>query len=378
MYLLKPLLQVFLQNDANKKLYENFIFSEENNRKLSKEVQEILKHKKEKESDGTTEDSQKEVFTELKDAKNRLLKKNSYSSLGHKKIALNEYVSDKYKPEEEDDDENLEETSGLSDSDYLKGYPRGSKLGLALHSIFEKIDFETALPIASASSGKRISDYEELCTDSDVKSLIEDSFSEQGLKIDEEDSKNWRKNTAQIVWNTLSARFKELTGEKEGETFSLREILLKDRSSEVEFNFMPEEFSSAPEIRNYFNGFIDLLFVRNVDGKEVYSLLDWKSDTLPDYSESETAKHSVEKYSIQMLLYSYCLVKWLKTFPKYSSMDDNEIYKNHFGGIYYLYLRGTKAGPDIAVFAHKWENWTMLNTIFNDKICKKMKTESKK
>ncbi|MDY5917343.1 MAG: UvrD-helicase domain-containing protein [Treponema sp.] len=371
-------LSAFMQNDANKKLYENFIFSEENNRKLSKEVQEILKHKKEKESDGTTEDSQKEVFTELKDAKNRLLKKNSYSSLGHKKIALNEYVSDKYKPEEEDDDENLEETSELSDSDYLKGYPRGSKLGLALHSIFEKIDFETALPIASASSGKRISDYEELCTDSDVKALIEDSFSEQGLKIDEEDSKNWRKNTAQIVWNTLSARLKELTGEKEGEAFSLREILLKDRSSEVEFNFMPEEFSSAPEIRNYFNGFIDLIFVRNVDGKEVYSLLDWKSDTLPDYSESETANHSVEKYSIQMVLYSYCLVKWLKTFPKYSSMDYNEIYKNHFGGIYYVYLRGTKAGTDNGIFAQKWENWKMLNTIFNDKICKKMKTESKK
>lgn len=372
-------LSAFMQNDANKKLYENFIFSEENNRKLSKEVQEILKHKKEKESDGTTEDSQKAVFTELKDARNRLLKKNSYSSLGHKKIALNEYVSDKYKPEEEDDDdENLEETSELSDWDYLKGYPRGSKLGLALHSIFEKIDFETALPIASASSGKRISDYEELCTDSDVKALIEDSFSEQGLKIDEEDSKNWRKNTAQIVWNTLSARFKELTGEKEGEAFSLREILLKDRSSEVEFNFMPEEFSSAPEIRNYFNGFIDLLFVRNVDGKEVYSLLDWKSDTLPDYSESETAKHSVEKYSIQMVLYSYCLVKWLKTFPKYSSMDYNEIYKNHFGGIYYVYLRGTKAGTDNGIFAQKWENWKMLNTIFNDKICKKMKTESKK
>ena len=371
-------LSAFMQNDANKKLYENFIFSEENNRKLSKEVQEILKHKKEKESDGTTKDSQKEVFTELKDAKNRLLKKNSYSSLGHKKIALNEYVSDKYKPEEEDDDENLEETSELSDSDYLKGYPRGSKLGLALHSIFEKIDFETALPIASASSGKRISDYEELCTDSDVKALIEDSFSEQGLKIDEEDSKNWRKNTAQIIWNTLSARFKELTGGKEGGTFSLREILLKDRSSEVEFNFMPEEFSSAPEIRNYFNGFIDLLFVRNVDGKEVYSLLDWKSDTLPDYSESETANHSVEKYSIQMVLYSYCLVKWLKTFPKYSSMDYNEIYKNHFGGIYYVYLRGTKAGTDNGIFAQKWENWKMLNTIFNDKICKKMKTESKK
>lgn len=371
-------LSAFMQNDANKKLYENFIFSEENNRKLSKEVQEILKHKKEKESDGTTEDSQKEVFTELKDAKNRLLKKNSYSSLGHKKIGLNEYVSDKYKPEEEDDDENLEETSGPSDSDYLKGYPRGSKLGLALHSIFEKIDFETALPIASASSGKRISDYEELCTDSDVKALIEDSFSEQGLKIDEEDSKNWRKNTAQIVWNTLSARFKELTGEKEGEAFSLREILLKDRTSEVEFNFMPEEFSSAPEIRNYFNGFIDLLFVRNVDGKEVYSLLDWKSDTLPDYSESESANHSVEKYSIQMVLYSYCLVKWLKTFPKYSSMDYNEIYKNHFGGIYYVYLRGTKAGTDNGIFAQKWENWEMLNTIFNDKICKKMKTESKK
>ncbi len=371
-------LSAFMQSEANKKLYENFIFSEKDSRDLSKEVQEILKHKKEKESDGSTEESQEEVFTELKDAKNRLLWKNSYTSLGkllgHKKIALNEYISDKHTPEvdEEDDDEIRVD---------LNGYPRGSKLGLALHSIFEKIDFETALPIASTSSGKSISDYEELCTDSDVRTLIEDSFSEQGLKIDEEDSKNWRKNTAQIIWNTLSASFKEPFGEKEAATFSLREIPLKDRTSEAEFNFMPEEFSSAPEIRNYFNGFIDLLFVRNVGGREVYSLLDWKSDTLADYSETETANHSVEKYSVQMVLYSYCLVKWLKTFPKYSSMDENEIYKNHFGGMYYVYLRGTKAGTDNGIFSLRWDNWDMLYNKFKEfsyEICRKQKTESKK
>ena len=290
-------------------------------------------------------------------------------------------MSDSYKPEEEDDDdvdENLEETSEFSDSDYLKGYPRGSKLGLALHSIFEKIDFETARPIVLASSSKRISDYEELCTDSDVKALIEDSFSEQGLKIDEEDSKNWRKNTAQIVWNTLSARFKEFGENESRNSFSLREIPLKDRTSEAEFNFIPEEFSSAPEIRNYFNGFIDLLFVRNVDGKEVYSLLDWKSDTLADYSETETANHSIEKYSVQMVLYSYCLVKWLKTFPKYSSMKESEIYENYFGGMYYVYLRGTKDGTANGIFAQRWDSWSRLNKIFDDEICGKLKTESKK
>ena len=156
---------------------------------------------------------------------------------------------------------------------------------------------------------------------------------------------------------------------------------MKDRTSEAEFNFMLEKFSSAPEIRNYFNGFIDLLFVRNVGGREVYSLLDWKSDTLADYSETETANHSVEKYSVQMVLYSYCLVKWLKTFPKYSSMDDNEIYKNHFGGIYYVYLRGTKAGTDNGIFSLRWDNWDMLYNKFkefSDEICRKQKTESKK
>lgn len=372
------------ENPDYQKRCEKFIFTEKERndfdfcKKLNVKVQEILKHKKEKESDGFTEELQRKEFEKLSAAKNRLLKKNSYSSLGHKKIALNEYVSDKYKPEEEElYDENLEDVSELSDSDYLKGYPRGSKLGLALHSIFEKIDFETARPISS-SSCKKISDFEEFFADSEVKSLIDTSFYEQGFKIDEEDSKNWRKNTAQIIWNTLSVRFKELTGAKEGEAFSLREILLKDRTSEAEFNFMPEKFSSAPELRNYFNGFIDLLFVRNVDGKEVYSLLDWKSDTLPDYSESETANHSVEKYSVQMVLYSFCLVKWLKTFPKYSSMKESEIYENHFGGIYYVYLRGTKGETGNGIFAQRWDSWSTLNKIFDDEICGKLKTENEK
>lgn len=373
------------ENPDYQKHYEKFIITEKEQndfnfcKKLNEKVQEILKHKKEEESDGSTEESQQKEFEKLSDVKKRLLRKNSYSSIGHKKIALNEYVSDSYKPEEEDDDdENLEEISEFSDSDYLKGYPRGSKLGLALHSIFEKIDFETARPIVLSSSCKRISDYEELCTDSDVKALIEDCFSEQGLKIDEEDSKNWRKNTAQIVWNTLSARFKEFGENESRNSFSLREIPLKDRTSEAEFNFIPEEVSSAPEIRNYFNGFIDLLFVRNVDGKEVYSLLDWKSDTLADYSETETANHSIEKYSVQMVLYSYCLVKWLKTFPKYSCMDENEIYKNHFGGMYYVYLRGTKDGTANGIFAQRWDSWSRLNKIFDDEICGNLKTENKK
>lgn len=382
----------FMQNEDEKKAndsdyqkrYEKFIITEKERndfdfcKKLNVKVQEILKHKKEKESDGFTEELQRKEFEKLSAAKNRLLKKNSYSSLGHKKIALNEYVSDKYKPEEEElYDENLEDVSELSDSDYLKGYPRGSKLGLALHSIFEKIDFETARPIPS-SSCKKISDFEEFFADSEVKSLIDTSFYEQGFKIDKDDSKNWRKNTAQSIWNTLSARFKEVRTNESGNFFSLREISLKDRTSEAEFNFMPEKFSSAPELRNYFNGFIDLLFVRNVDGKEVYSLLDWKSDTLPDYSESETANHSVEKYSVQMVLYSFCLVKWLKTFPKYSSMKESEIYENHFGGIYYVYLRGTKGETGNGIFAQRWDSWSTLNKIFDDEICGKLKTENEK
>lgn len=385
-------LSAFMQNEDEKKAndsdyqkrYEKFIITEKERndfnfcKKLNEKVQEILKHKKEKESDGFTEELQRKEFEKLSAAKNRLLKKNSYSSLGHKKIALNEYVSDKYKPEEEElYNENLEDVSELSDSDYLKGYPRGSKLGLALHSIFEKIDFETARPISS-SSCKKISDFEEFFADSEVKSLIDTSFYEQGFKIDKDDSKNWRKNTAQSIWNTLSARFKEVRTNKSGNFFSLREISLKDRTSEAEFNFMPEEFSSAPEIRNYFNGFIDLLFVRNVGGREVYSLLDWKSDTLADYSETETANHSVEKYSVQMVLYSFCLVKWLKTFPKYSSMKESEIYENHFGGIYYVYLRGTKGETGNGIFAQRWNSWSTLNKIFNDEICGKLKTENEK
>lgn len=358
------------ENPGYQQVYEKIIFTEAKQKNynfckdLNNDVQEILKHKKVKEFDGSSAESQEAEFQKLDETGKRILNKYSYSRLGHKKIDLNEYVSDKNTLEEdEEDDEEIR-------SD-LKGYPRGSKLGLALHIIFEKIDFKTARPLDSADFGKKISDFEEFCGDSEVKALIDASFSEQGFKIDEEDSRNWRKNTAQIVWNTISAQFKEFSGSNgAGNSFSLREISLKNRTSEAEFNFSTSEF------RNYFNGFIDLLFVRQIDGKDVYSLLDWKSDSLADYSESATADRTGKKYAVQMVLYSYCLVKWLKTFPKYSGMSEEEIYKKHFGGMYYVYLRGTKTGTSNGIFAQRWDSWGTLNDIFQNQICAKLKTEN--
>ena len=55
-------------------------------------------------------------------------------------------------------------------------------------------------------------------------------------------------------------------------------------------------------------GFIDLMFVREGDDGEYYSILDWKSDVMDDadYSDKEALSKKIEEdYSIQRVLYSY-------------------------------------------------------------------------
>ena len=129
-------------------------------------------------------------------------------------------------------------------------------------------------------------------------------------------------------------------------------------------------------IQNYFNGFIDLIFVRKVEGRDVYSVLDWKSDTLENYSDPKILRsHTDEHYAVQQVLYSYCLIKWLKTFSAYNAMEESEIFANHFGGIYYVYLRGTKENESSGICEVTWKDWDELNEKF-DKICKEMEKEN--
>jgi exodeoxyribonuclease V beta subunit len=91
----------------------------------------------------------------------------------------------------------------------------------------------------------------------------------------------------------------------------------------------------TPSLQGMMHGYIDLIFEH--EGK--YYVADYKStwlgDTVESYSPSalfENNQHHL--YDLQYLIYCLALHRYLKqSLPNYSATE-------HFGGVYYLYLRG--------------------------------------
>ena len=112
-----------------------------------------------------------------------------------------------------------------------------------------------------------------------------------------------------------------------------------------------------------------MLFVRpDADGNKRFSILDWKSDYLEEYS-AKAIKEKVDKeYSVQRVLYSYCLIQWLKQFygpgTQENLKDEQKIFEKHFGGIYYAFLRGTDGQTQRGIYAQTWENFKKLEDAY--------------
>ncbi|KGJ99688.1 exodeoxyribonuclease V subunit beta [Thalassotalea sp. ND16A] len=95
------------------------------------------------------------------------------------------------------------------------------------------------------------------------------------------------------------------------------------------------------QLKGMMHGFIDLIF--EADGK--YYLCDYKSshlgDRFRDYLPVDLASHVVENfYDLQFMIYSLALHRYLAR--RIKNYDVNQ----HFGGVYYLYLRGMSAAND--------------------------------
>ena len=235
---------------------------------------------------------------------------------------------------------------GLYNQDILpielpSNYPSGAEIGSALHEIFEVIDYTK---------------YQDDVKQENImalKEIIKDRLSSYGFKLDEDIINK----TSDMVINVLSAKMPAIISD---EYFSLNEINNMDKKAEGEFNFNLDENRM---LSKYCNGFIDLMFRRN--GR--YYILDWKSDklneTFTSYSDKkQLKKHVDDKYSIQRVLYSYCLIKWLKSFMP--EISEEEIYDTYFGGVYYVFLRGCNSGYSNGVYAQRWSSWKELDMAF--------------
>ena len=240
-------------------------------------------------------------------------------------------------------------------------FPKGSKLGIAIHEVFEKADFSVKQD------------------DEGLSRLITACFEKQTLRIPEGDPDGWLAYTSGILCKTLNAKLPEICGAVQtGNYFKLSEIADKDKISEAEFNMnagiteasnITEASAASAILKNYWNGFIDLVFKREVNGKDVYSVLDWKSNTFEpkQYSDGNYLKSITDdKYSIQRVLYSYSLIKWLASFYKEEYENDTEarVFENHFGGIYYAYVRGCQADTCSGIYARTWTSWQELENAF--------------
>ncbi len=92
-------------------------------------------------------------------------------------------------------------------------------------------------------------------------------------------------------------------------------------------------------------GFIDLVFCWN----DRYYILDWKSNYLGDshldYNQHALAAAMLEhRYDFQYQIYAIALHRYLS--HRLADYD----YSRHFGGVYYLFIRGIEKGTDNGIF----------------------------
>ena len=239
----------------------------------------------------------------------------------------------------------------------VTSYPRGANLGDALHKVFENLDFEKIgnLPDENAA-----------CEDASLRNLIDEMY--QGNSIHVQEHPEWNSLTSTFVWNTMNAKLPEIHGGvATGNAFCLKELPAKMRRAEMGFHLDSHD-SSCSWVNRLCKGFIDLMFIRKGDDdKDYYSILDWKSDVMDDaeYADKNALSQKIEEdYSVQRVLYSYLLIKWLKQF--YSELSEEQIYDEHFGGIYYALVRGTKAGSCNGIYCQTWKNFGALEKSYRN------------
>lgn len=230
----------------------------------------------------------------------------------------------------------------------VEGFPKGRLLGNAMHAVFEKMDFERSDDWASE---------EAVLNDSAFKALIVDQFKEQGYEI--QSKPEWVSQMAKFVFHTMNATLPEIHGSQAtGKTFALKELPKKDRLAEMEFHMKAND--PDVDLHQFCKGFMDVLFVRG----DYFSILDWKSDVIPNYgvmnAENDGTQTTVDqRYAVQRVLYSYCLIQWLKAFGTFGDSEE-EIFQKHFGGVYYVFARGCRSGETSGLYAQTWKSFEDL------------------
>jgi len=235
----------------------------------------------------------------------------------------------------------------------LNAFPKGAKAGTFLHELFEHLDFQTR-------------DIE------DVRGQVTRRGTAHGIDVD-----RWCATLSDAIVEQLSAPLAGALGD-----LTLAQIATNDRLDELDFLlplaggmssvvtdgahskqiatvFAEERTGAVPEsyaeqiarlpyrpLRGFLTGSIDLVFRVG----ERWFLADYKSNHLGpkrgDYGlaamQAAMAEHH---YFLQYHLYAVALERWLRW-----RLGDDYDPTHHFGGVYYLFLRGMGPQDSLGVF----------------------------
>lgn len=223
----------------------------------------------------------------------------------------------------------LSEATARSEQAPILKFPRGAKAGMFFHALFEHSDFTQSPP--------------------------DNNFIAQQLRNFAYNPEEWQTIVAHFVTDVVTTPL-----EPQRAHFKLTRIPVKQRLNELEF-YYPIRQITAKGLKNLFidteyadinfkesfgrltfaptegfmKGFIDMVFR---EGEQFY-LVDYKSNFLGGSMESYHNSRlytvmSRENYFLQYFIYVVALHRYLQLrLPTYR-------YEKHFGGVYYLFLRG--------------------------------------
>lgn len=213
--------------------------------------------------------------------------------------------------------------------DSIFAFPRGARAGSCLHAILEEWDFACRDSERLADLVRRklkahgIGDEWVPTVRQAVETALEATLDDNGLKLSDIPAE---KRLAEMEFTYA------LRG---GDSDGLRKLLSDPRFQCDRRYAEAARLLDFRHIEGYMKGFIDLVF--EADGR--YYLLDWKSNWLgntpADYASDRLVEAMArEHYYLQYLIYTVALHRYLEQrLPNYG-------YETHFGGVYYLFLRG--------------------------------------
>lgn len=234
-----------------------------------------------------------------------------------------------------DTDAKGEKRQGEVDENSIHHFPRGAVAGTFLHSLLEVLDFSQPIDEQWMQGQLSVQGFDEKWAPLLVtwmETLFHTPLNSQGLCL-ADIPKSQQLDELQFY----------LPIEKELSSTQLTQLIsqfdpLSRHCPALQFQ----------QVEGMLKGFIDLVF--SWEGK--YYVVDYKSNWLGESSEDYTQEAMMNammdhRYDLQYQLYILALHRFLQQrIPDYD-------YKSHFGGIYYLFLRGIdKAHPGNGVYAY--------------------------